>query len=62
MNDARTLIVSHRDVVRLLPMAECIDLMGDALSDLARGDAQLPLRTVLRLPGGEVARRHAPGR
>ena len=47
----RTLIVSHRDVVRLLPMADCIDLMGDALGDLARGDAQLPLRTVLRLPG-----------
>ena len=54
-NDARTLIVSHCDVVRLLPMAECIDLMADALGELARGNAQLPLRTVLRLPGGRNA-------
>lgn len=36
-------------------MAACIDLMGDALGALARGEALLPLRTVLRLPGGRSA-------
>jgi ornithine cyclodeaminase len=54
-NHARTLIVSHSDVVRLLPMADCIDLMSDALGELARGNAQLPLRTVLKLSGGRNA-------
>lgn len=55
VTDVRTLIVSHAEVERLLPMAACIDLMGDALATLARGDALLPLRTVLRLPGGRNA-------
>lgn len=32
-------------------MAACIDLMGETLASLARGEALLPLRTVLRLPG-----------
>lgn len=36
-------------------MSACIDLMGDALGTLARGEALLPLRTVLRLPGGRSA-------
>ncbi|MBL8958300.1 MAG: ornithine cyclodeaminase family protein [Gemmatimonadetes bacterium] len=51
MTTARTLIVSHDDVVRLLPMAACIDLMGETLGALTRGEGLLPLRTVLRLPG-----------
>lgn len=55
MADARTLIVPHADVARLMPMAACIDLMSDALGALARGEALLPLRTVLRLPGGRSA-------
>jgi ornithine cyclodeaminase len=53
--DRRTLIVSDSDVVRLLPMSVCIDTMADALGTLARGDALLPLRTVIRLPGGRNA-------
>jgi ornithine cyclodeaminase/alanine dehydrogenase-like protein (mu-crystallin family) len=48
---AETLVVSHDDVVRLLPMAACIDLMGETLAALTRGEGLLPLRTVLRLPG-----------
>ena len=47
----RTLLVSHREVAGLLPMAECIDVMVDAFRALARGDALLPLRQVVRLPG-----------
>ncbi len=52
MTDARTLIVAHADVERLLPMAACIDVMADALAATTRGDALLPLRQVLRLRGG----------
>ncbi|MGQ0650613.1 MAG: ornithine cyclodeaminase family protein [Gemmatimonadaceae bacterium] len=55
MADARTLIVPHADVARVLPMAACIDLMADALMGLARGEALLPLRTVLRLHAGRDA-------
>ena len=55
MPDARTLIVPHADVERLLPMSACIDLMADALAATARGEALLPLRQVLRLRGGRDA-------
>lgn len=55
MADARTLIVSHADVERLLPMAECIDVMADALAATARGEALLPLRQVLKLHSGRDA-------
>ena len=47
----RTLLVSHREVAALLPMRECIDVMADAFRALARGDALLPLRAVVSLPG-----------
>jgi ornithine cyclodeaminase/alanine dehydrogenase-like protein (mu-crystallin family) len=47
----RTLLVSHREVTGLLPMRECIDVMADAFRALAVGNAQLPLRQVIRLPG-----------
>lgn len=47
----RTLLVSHREVSGLLPMQEAIDVMADAFRALARGDALLPLRQVVRLPG-----------
>ena len=50
-----TLLVGHRDVVALLPMADCITAMADALATLARGGALLPLRQVVRLPGGPDA-------
>lgn len=49
------MLVSHRDVVALLPMAECIDAMTDALRTLALGGALLPLRSVVRLPDGRNA-------
>lgn len=47
----RTLLVPHRDVAALLPMHECIDVMADAFRALAGGDALLPLRAVVSLPG-----------
>jgi ornithine cyclodeaminase len=52
---AGTLVVSHGDVLALLPMSECIDAMTDALRTLALGGALLPLRQVVRLPDGRNA-------
>jgi ornithine cyclodeaminase len=46
----KVLFVNALGVSSLLPMAACIDLMREALTSFARGDAVLPLRTILRLP------------
>jgi ornithine cyclodeaminase/alanine dehydrogenase-like protein (mu-crystallin family) len=43
-------ILNQAQVVELLPMEECIEVMDGVLRTLAGGGAQLPLRTVLRLP------------
>jgi ornithine cyclodeaminase len=47
-----TRILTAGQVRSLLPMPACIDLMERTLRTLALGGAVLPLRTVLRLPGG----------
>jgi len=44
------LIVNQSEVREFLPMAECIEVMAEALKTLARGQAILPLRPVLWLP------------
>ncbi len=44
------LVVGQRDVPRFLPMAECIAVMEETLSALARGETIQPLRTILWLP------------
>jgi ornithine cyclodeaminase len=44
------LILDQKTVQRLLPMHECIDVMATTLGTLARGNAVLPLRTVIRIP------------
>jgi|SRR5687767_12362827 len=46
----KILIVNQSEVRRLLPMDECIEVMAEALAALARGEAILPLRTILWLP------------
>lgn len=46
------LVIGAADVRRLLPMDACIDAMANALAGLARGDALLPLRTVLTARDG----------
>jgi ornithine cyclodeaminase/alanine dehydrogenase-like protein (mu-crystallin family) len=46
------LVLSQRDIVELLPMKDCITVMAGALSALARGESQAPLRTMMRLPQG----------
>src|SRR2546423_15638984 len=44
------LILSQSDVERLLTMEACIEVMASTLSALARGDAVLPLRTIIGIP------------
>ena len=46
MTDFRTLMVTHQDVERLLPMPACIDLMAEALASTARGGALQPQAAV----------------
>jgi ornithine cyclodeaminase/alanine dehydrogenase-like protein (mu-crystallin family) len=43
-------IVTQSEVPALLPMNECVEVMAEALATLARGDAVLPLRTMMWLP------------
>ena len=45
-------VLSAEDVTSLMPMRECIKVMREALSALARGEAVVPLRMVMRVPGG----------
>ena len=46
----KILILSHAQVEQLLPMAECIAVMEDALGALARGEMHQPLRQVVHPP------------
>ena len=44
----KILVLDYKQTKQLLPMRECIDVMADALSALARGEAEMPLRTIFR--------------
>lgn len=46
----KTLVLGYHDVRKLLPMKDCIAVVGEAMQTLARGEAVLPLRQALRLP------------
>jgi ornithine cyclodeaminase/alanine dehydrogenase-like protein (mu-crystallin family) len=46
----QVLIVDQEEVPGLLPMAECMEAMSRVLATLARGEALLPLRSILWLP------------
>ncbi|HEX2193633.1 MAG TPA: ornithine cyclodeaminase family protein [Candidatus Limnocylindria bacterium] len=58
---AETLVIDAATVRRLLPMDRCIDVMHEALSTLARGDAVNPLRSILGLPLEGTALALMPG-
>jgi ornithine cyclodeaminase len=45
-----TLFISQDEVPDLLPMADCIEAVRQALADLARGEGTQPLRPVMWLP------------
>jgi ornithine cyclodeaminase len=44
------LVLDSLQIRELLPMRDCIELMADALSALARGEIFQPLRTIIRPP------------
>jgi ornithine cyclodeaminase/alanine dehydrogenase-like protein (mu-crystallin family) len=46
-------VLDEHDVRRLLPMAECIDVMAGALAAVSRGEFFNPLRVMARPPGEE---------
>jgi ornithine cyclodeaminase len=46
----KILVLSHDEVVELLPIKECIDVMRDAMIALAAGKIHQPLRTIIRPP------------
>lgn len=46
------LIVSGADVRRALPMSDCIEAVDRAMRAFSSGGADVPLRTILQLPGG----------
>jgi ornithine cyclodeaminase len=45
------IVLGEAEVTEHLAMGACIEAMAQALSALARGEAQMPLRTALRGPG-----------
>jgi ornithine cyclodeaminase len=49
------LVLNESDVVRMLTMPKCIEIMSQTLSALARGEATMPLRTVFPIPDGAFA-------
>ena len=46
----KILILDSQQIRELLPIRDCIELMADALSSLARGEVFQPLRTIIRPP------------
>jgi ornithine cyclodeaminase len=49
------LVLNQNEITELLPMGACIDVMASTLATLARGDAVLPLRTIVVYPDGTGA-------
>jgi len=46
----KILVLDNQQIRELLAMKDCIELMADALSALARGEVFQPLRTIIRPP------------
>lgn len=44
------LVISQKEVRKLLPMAECIEVVADALRQLSADKTWMPLRSILDLP------------
>ena len=45
------LVLSHADVVKALPPGECAEAMATVLAAHSRGEAYMPLRSVMMAPG-----------
>ena len=55
------LIINHSEVRDLLPMKDCMEVVGEALSCLARGDGVQPLRAGFLLPDRQGVMAWMPG-
>ncbi|WP_242372487.1 MULTISPECIES: ornithine cyclodeaminase family protein [Anaeromyxobacter] len=61
MDPHEVLILSQQDVTALLPMQECIEVMAEALGALSRGEAHVPVRSMLAFPDGRGLLAVMPG-
>ena len=55
------LIINHPQVRELLPMRDCMEVVGEALSTLARGEGVQPLRSGFLLPDRQGVLAWMPG-
>ena len=55
------LIINHSQVRELLPMRDCMEVVGEALSTLARGEGVQPLRSGFLLPDHQGVLAWMPG-
>ena len=49
----KILILNQAEVEEMLPIRECINVMAEALTDLARGQVYLPLRMIIMPPDAD---------
>lgn len=49
----RVLVLSHDEVRATLTPAACLEAMAEVLAARARGEAYMPLRSIMRAPGAE---------
>lgn len=52
MIEKKIICLSAGDVSKVLTMQDCIETMGEAFAQLVNGDALVPLRSTLTMPGG----------
>jgi len=55
------LIINHSQVRELLPMRDCMEVVAEALTDLAKGQGVQPLRSGFLLPDGRGVLAWMPG-
>ncbi len=55
------LIINHTQVRELLPMRDCMEVVGEALAALSRGDGVQPLRSSIWTPETECELCWMPG-
>ena len=61
MSGMPTLILTQPQIRTLLPMRVCMDVVGEGLKAIARGEVLNPLRTILRLGDGKSFLGMMPG-
>ncbi len=54
-------VIAGEDVRRLLPYGDCVDAVAAAMRSVSAGSTIMPLRQVMRLPGGRGALGTMPG-